>query len=36
MPVGLALMVVVVGRAIVVRGLIATLWPRRRAESPVI
>jgi hypothetical protein len=36
MPVGLALLVVVVGRAIMVRGLIATLWPRRRAESPVM
>jgi hypothetical protein len=32
MPVGLALLAMAVGRAIMLRGLMAALWPRR---SPV-
>ena len=31
MPVGLALLAVFVGRAIMLRGLFGMLWPRRRA-----
>jgi hypothetical protein len=34
MPIGLALLATWVGRAIMLRGLITTLWPRRRAEAP--
>jgi hypothetical protein len=33
MPVGLALLAIAVGRAIMLRGLIATLWPRRAART---
>jgi hypothetical protein len=33
MPVGLALLATWVGRAIMLRGLLATLWPRPRATA---